>query len=82
MNVTLTLDEALVREARHEAVDRRVSPSELVSVWLRRELSRRQVCAAARERALRVLEGGLDLGGSPLTRDEIYADRTGGGGES
>ena len=76
MNVTVTLDSSLVREAKHEAVDRGVSLSALITQSLKRELAQRTVYDAAMKRSLRVMEDGLDLDQKTLTRDEIHTRGT------
>jgi hypothetical protein len=72
-NITLSLDEEILREARVLAAQQGVS----VSAFLRRELSRlvedQRGYANAREAALRRLARGQSLGGRPLPgRDELH----------
>jgi hypothetical protein len=72
-NITLSLDDEILREARILAAQQGLS----VSAFLRRELSRlveeRRGFVKARDAALRRLAHGSHLGGGPLpTRDELY----------
>lgn len=74
-NVTLSLDEDILREARVLAAQRGMS----VSAFLRHELARlveeQRGYAKARETALRRLSKGLSLGGGPLPRREDLHER-------
>ena len=72
-NITLTLDEQTLREARVLAAERGLS----VSAFLRAELAglveRQRGYAAARESALLRLRRGQPLGGGRLpSRDELH----------
>jgi hypothetical protein len=72
-NITLSLDDEILREARILAAQQGLS----VSAFLRRELSRlveeRRGFVKARDAALRRLAHGTDLGGGPLpTRDDLH----------
>jgi hypothetical protein len=72
-NITLSLDEAILREARVLAAQEGLS----VSAFLRQELSRlveqQRGYARAREAAIRRLDRGQSLGGGSLpTRDELH----------
>lgn len=72
-NITLSLDEDILREARVLAAQQGVS----VSAFLRRELARlvedQRGYGKAREVALRRLARGQSLGGRPLpSRDELH----------
>lgn len=74
-NITLTLDETILREARVLAAQEGLS----VSAFLRKELSRlveeQRGYAKARESALRRLGRGQSLGGGPLPSREDLHDR-------
>jgi hypothetical protein len=74
-NITLTLDEETLREARVLAAERGLS----VSALLRRELAglvdRQRRYSKARESALRRLERGQSLGGGRLPAREELHDR-------
>ena len=72
-NITLTLDEETLREARVLAAQRGLS----VSAFLRRELAalveRQRGYDKARESATRRLRRGQSLGGGkPATREELH----------
>jgi hypothetical protein len=72
-NITLSLDEATLKEARTLAAQQGLS----VSAFLRNELSRiveaQRGYGRAREAALRRLGRGQSLGGGPLpSRDDLH----------
>jgi len=73
-NVTIRLDEAIVRKCRHSAVEEDKSLSQWIADVLVDVVSAGDVEHAARERALRRLEEGFSLGGTPLTREEVYGE--------
>ncbi len=73
-NVTIRLDEAIVKKCRHAAVEEDKSLSQWIADVLVKVVSAHDVKHASRERALRRLEEGFSLGGTPLTREEIYAE--------
>jgi hypothetical protein len=74
-NITLSLDEEILREARVIAAREGLS----VSALLRRELialvEEQRGYAKARDAALRRLSRGQSLGGGPLPRREDLHDR-------
>ena len=72
-NVTLRLDEALLRKARHAAVDQEKSLTEWVSALIIRATSENDRYLSARERALKRIEKGFRLGGNPLSREDTHA---------
>ena len=72
-NVTLRMDEALLRKLRHRAVDERQSLSAWVVTVLRQAADADDSQAVVRERALRRLERGFRLGGKPLSREQAHA---------
>ena len=61
-NVTLSLPEDILRDARHLAVDRGVSLSKLLAQLLEEHLQTVRGRRQARDRQLRLLERGLPLG--------------------
>ena len=71
-NVTLKLDDAILRKARHLAVEQNTSLSQLLTDLIVERVSGSPGFAAARRRAVRQLDAGLPLGGKPLTRDEAH----------
>ena len=62
VNVTISLPDELVREARHLAVDEGMSLSRFVARSLEERVQGVRRHRAARERQLRMLERGFDLG--------------------
>ncbi|MBT4499477.1 MAG: hypothetical protein HOC74_17235 [Gemmatimonadetes bacterium] len=73
-NVTIRLDEAVIKKCRHAAVETDKSLSQWIADELVKVVSAQDVEQAAKKRALRRLEAGFSLGGKPLTRGEIYAE--------
>ena len=73
-NVTIRLDEAIIKKCRHAAVEEDKSLSQWISDQLIDAVSAVDVSRAARKRAMRRLEEGFSLGGTPLTREEIYGE--------
>ena len=71
-NITLRLDEALLRTCRRLAVEKDKSLSRWVTDLIKEAISRQNAYARSKRRALRRLEAGLKLGGRPLTPEEIY----------
>ncbi len=72
-NVTLSLDEEILRRVRHQAVDHSLSLSAWVAELLKRTVADEDRFMKARPRALKRLERGFRLGGKPLTREEAHA---------
>ena len=72
-NLTIRLDEAVLRKCRHAAVEEDKSLSRWVADELVKVVSAQEVRQTAKTRALKRLEEGFSLGGIPLTRDDIYA---------
>jgi hypothetical protein len=74
-NVTVSLPDDLLREARHLAVDQGVSLSRFVAMSLEQRVEAARGFRIARERQLRLLRQGLELGthGTPSwTRDALH----------
>jgi hypothetical protein len=73
-NVTISLPRELITEAKHRAVDRGVSLSRFVAQALERQIERERDYAAARKRALKMLETGFPLGLDNRTwdRDSLH----------
>jgi hypothetical protein len=61
-NVTLSLPDDLLREARHLAVDQGLSLSRFVARSLEAQVLASRGFRVARERQLRLLQTGVDLG--------------------
>jgi hypothetical protein len=71
-NVTLRLDEAVLRKARHAAIEQDQSLSEWVSVLVTRATSESDRKRDARAGALKRMRQGMRLGGAPLSREEAH----------
>jgi predicted transcriptional regulator len=71
-NVTIRIDNDLLVEARHVAVDHRLSLSAWVARLIEERVRGEEAVEAARRRALRRLEQGLHLGGQHLTREQAH----------
>lgn len=72
-NVTLRMDEDLLAELRHRAVDAHMSLSAWITATLESLVPRASEVDAARTRAIARMEQGYHLGGKPMTREEIHA---------
>ena len=74
-NVTLSIPRALLRQAKHLAVERGLSLSGLLADFLRRAVKEDLAYRQAQKRLLQRLEHGYDLGtGGQRTwcRDDLY----------
>ena len=74
-NVTLALPARLLREAKHQAVDRGVSLSRFVAMILEERVANNRRYRTARERQRRLLQAGFPLatGGSiDWERDQLH----------
>ena len=71
-NVTLRLDEAIIRRARHAAVEQDQSLSEWVAGLIVRATSKNDRSLSAREKAVSRMDRGFHLGGIPLSREEAH----------
>ncbi|MBM3672849.1 MAG: hypothetical protein FJW86_11810 [Actinobacteria bacterium] len=72
-NITVQLDEEIVRRARMLAAERSTSVSRLVAEQLEALVADDARYDAARRRALALLETGFHGGGRPLpSRDELH----------
>jgi predicted transcriptional regulator len=72
-NITVTLDEDLIRKVRMLAARRNRSISALLREELSRLVAEDEAYAAARRAALERLRRGAHLGGGPLpARDELH----------
>ena len=71
-NVTLRLDEAVLRKARHAAVEEDKSLSEWVADLVTRATSETDRKQSARASALQRMHRGLHLGGTPLSREKAH----------
>ena len=71
-NITLRLDDAILRQARIKAVQEDQSLSEWVANLIAEAVAGESKFAAAKRRALRRLDKTVDLGGKPLTREQAH----------
>ncbi len=72
-NITLRLDEKLLRRLRHIAVDRNLSLSAWVTDVLTRAADELDDFEPARRRALEAMRVPVPVTSGPLTRDEAHA---------
>jgi len=71
-NVTLRLDESIIRQAKHAAVEQDQSLSEWITNLITRAVSKKTRSLSARERALQRMKRGFHLGNKPLSREEAH----------
>lgn len=72
-NLTLKLDEELVRAARVLAAQQNTSISQLMTEQLQKIVESRQAYERAKKRALKRLRNGMDLNFTPpRSRDELH----------
>jgi len=71
-NVTLRLDDAVIRKARHVAIEQDQSLSEWVAGLITRATSMKDRSLSAREMALKRMERGFHLGGRPFSREDLH----------
>jgi hypothetical protein len=67
------MDEELLAELRHRAVDARMSLSAWITATLSGLVPTPNEMETVRTRAVARMEQGFHLGGKPLTREEIHA---------
>jgi predicted HAD superfamily phosphohydrolase YqeG len=76
-NVTLRLDENILKLCKFKAVEENKSLSKWLADLMQKEagvflLSESKEYKKAKEKALKLLSKGYNLGGKPLKREEIY----------
>ena len=71
-NVTLKIDESLLRKCRRIAVEKDKSLSQWITDLLVEVVTREERFARARAGALKRLQSGFRLGGRPLSRQESH----------
>ena len=74
-NVTVSLPDDVLRDARHLAVDRGVSLSKFLAMLLEEQVQVARQYREARDRQLKLLEQGFDLGthgNITWSRDELH----------
>ena len=71
-NVTLRMDEDLLAEMRHQAVDAHMSLSAWITTTIQSVLPRVDNVEDVRRQAVERMERGFHLGGTPLPREERH----------
>ncbi len=71
-NITLSVEQELLRKARVLAAERGTSVSALLSEELRRLVEDAERYQSAKRQALAELERGFHLGGRPAPRDALH----------
>ena len=71
-NITLKLDERLIRRVRHIAVNQNTSVSAWVADVIEANLKDRDRNSRSRREALAALRQGFSLGGKPLSRERLH----------
>ncbi len=71
-NITLKIDDQILRRVRHLAVDENKSVSAWVSELIARALHEADEYEQVRREAIDSLHGGFHLGGRPLSREEVH----------
>ena len=72
-NVTLRMDEGLLRKLQHKAVDERMSLSAWITKTLEGLVPKDKELEDARIRSLSRMERGFHLGGRRMARNELHA---------
>jgi len=72
-NVTLRMDEDLLAELRHRAVDAHISLSAWITATLKAMTPPPHELDEVRACAIRRMETGFHLGNKPTLRDELHA---------
>jgi capsular polysaccharide biosynthesis protein len=76
-NLTVQLDEDLIRRAKVIAAERGTSVSGLVTAQIIKLIEMRDRYTMARESALEMMSAATDRGGRRWTRDGLYDERLG-----
>ena len=71
-NITLRLDEAILRQARYTAVEVGQSLSQWVTGLIGKAVSKKSNFTLARKRALQRMDSGFRLGATPVRREELH----------
>jgi len=72
-NLTLRIDQELLKAIRHRANDARMSLSAWITSVLAGTVRRENDLGAVRARAIRRLERGFHLGGKAISRESLHA---------
>jgi hypothetical protein len=76
-NLTVQLDEDLIRRAKVLAAERGTSVSGLVAQQITKLIEARDRYTTARESALEMMSAATDRGGRRWTREELHEERLG-----
>ncbi len=76
-NLTIQLDEDLIRRAKVIAAERGTSVSGLVAQQITKLIEARDRYTTARASALEMMSAATDRGGRRWTREELYEERLG-----
>lgn len=72
-NITVSVDdEEFIRQVKATVALKGKSVSELVREYLKELVEREQQRSSARKRARKLMDKGFELGGKPLSRNEIH----------
>ncbi len=71
-NITLRMNEGLLKKARHRAVDKGLSVSAFITQEVERVLRSGENEAQPSNRALALMKKGFHLGGQEFRREELY----------
>jgi predicted transcriptional regulator len=72
-NLTLRIDQELLKALRHRANGARMTLSAWITSVLAGTVRRENDLSAVRERAIQRLEKGFHLGGKPVSRESLHA---------
>ena len=73
-NITLRIEEAILRKARHVAIEQDQSLSQWVAQLITRSITGKWGFHSAKKRALRRLESSFHLTGKPFTRKQLHGE--------
>jgi hypothetical protein len=71
-NVTLKLDEEILKLCRYEAIEAGTSLSQWIADTVSEKVKMQKLYESMKAHALSILEEGVDLNGKPLSRDEAH----------
>ena len=71
-NVTLRINETILHKARQEAVEEKKSLSQWLTDLIVKKVVVKNDYAKTKQRMLKRMRKGFNLGGKALTREEIY----------
>jgi hypothetical protein len=72
VNITIKLDKSLVRKIRVLAAEKGTSMSALIAARFEEDLAQRERYEKAKKQVLAHMDEGWDLGGRPLSREELH----------